>query len=144
MAKTPRFSTGLRDAMLEPTAANVALDVFNGGTLKIYTGTQPATADEAPTGTLLVTITLPTPAFAAASGGARAKAGTWSGTAGATATAGWFRIATSADTGVLSTTEKRMDGQMGTSASDLVLASLAITSGDVITVDTFPVSIPAS
>lgn len=73
-------------------------DDFNSGTLEILTGAQPAAADDAASGTLLVTITLPADAFAAASSGAAAKSGTWSAVAAATGEGGWFRMKNSAAT----------------------------------------------
>lgn len=42
---------------------------FDGGYLRIYTGVAPSSADDAATGTMLVEISLPTPAFGSASGG---------------------------------------------------------------------------
>ena len=42
------------------------LDVGGGGTLLIYTGSQPANPDDVPSGTLLATLTLSTTAFGAA------------------------------------------------------------------------------
>ena len=51
---TIRLSTGLRNHLLSGGSWRSA---FNGGKLEIYTGAQPASADTAPSGTLLVTIT---------------------------------------------------------------------------------------
>lgn len=51
---TIRESTGLRNHLLSGGSFRSA---FNGGKLEIYSGAQPATADTAPSGTLLVTIT---------------------------------------------------------------------------------------
>ena len=51
---TLRLSSGLRNALLNGGSLKQAL---SGGKLKIYSGSQPATADAAPTGTLLATIT---------------------------------------------------------------------------------------
>lgn len=113
-------------------------DDFNGATLKIYTGSQPA-AGAAATGTLLVTITLPGDAMAAASAGAASKSGTWSGTAGNTGTAGWFRIESAAGT-------RWYDGAVtGTGGGgEIELSSTSITSGQVITITSFTVTQPAS
>lgn len=49
-----RQSTGLRNFLLSGGAFR---DAFNGGKLEIYSGAQPASPDDAPTGTLLCTIT---------------------------------------------------------------------------------------
>lgn len=51
---TLRLSTGLRNKMLGGQSLQGCL---SGGRLKIYTGAQPASADAAPTGTLLLTVT---------------------------------------------------------------------------------------
>lgn len=51
---TLRISAGARNYALH---AGSLKNVYQGGKLKIYTGTQPATAEAAPTGTLLVTVT---------------------------------------------------------------------------------------
>lgn len=51
---TLRISAAARNYALHTGSLK---NVFQGGKLKIYTGTQPATAEAAPTGTLLATIT---------------------------------------------------------------------------------------
>lgn len=51
---TLRLSTGLRNAAL---AHGSVKDILSNGCLYIYSGSQPASADAAPTGTLLCTIT---------------------------------------------------------------------------------------
>lgn len=112
-------------------------DDFNNATLKIYTGTQPA-AGAAATGTLLVTITLPADAVAAASAGIAAKSGTWSGTPGATGTAGWFRIESSAGT-------RWYDGAITATGGggEIELASTSVTSGVPVTITSFTITQPA-
>lgn len=52
---TIRQSTALRNYVL---LGGSFRDAFQGGKIKIYSGAQPASANDAPTGTLLVTITL--------------------------------------------------------------------------------------
>lgn len=85
-------NTALRNRLADSFAGG-----FNSGTLKIYSGTQPANAGDAPGGTdvLLCTIALPNPAFAAAANGSAAKTGTWSATNAASGLAGWFRFTSS-------------------------------------------------
>jgi hypothetical protein len=51
---TLRLSTSLRNQVLSGGSLK---DTLNGGKILIYSGAQPATADAAPTGTLLATIT---------------------------------------------------------------------------------------
>ena len=135
-------------------------DIYKRGVLRIYTGTQPTTADLAATGTLLLTITLASGAFTggavtnglefgAASSGSISKASTqtWSGLAAATGTAGWFRLygnaADEASTPAISTTLPRLDGSIAISGAQLNMSSTTITSGATTTIDTFTVTLPA-
>lgn len=79
---------------------DAAVDRLDGGpaagTVKVYSGSQPASANDAATGTLLATFTLADPAFSAASSGVATLLGTPRTTTGASAgTAGWFRAADS-------------------------------------------------
>ncbi len=121
--------------------ADALADLYDGGELKIYSGSQPATADTAPTGTLLVTITLPTPAFGAASSGVAAKAGTWAGTAGAGSptNAGWFRIKSSGGSFPIDGAVTATGG-----GGELELDNIGISTGQVITINSFTISQPAS
>ena len=138
-----RISTGLRNTLLDSGIQSV----FNSGILDIYSGSQPAAANDVPSGTLLASITLPADAFAAAGSGAVAKSGTWSdSSANNTGTAGWFRLKTSADTGASSTTEARMDGSITATGGggNMELDSTSITSGQAVTVSTFTITQPAS
>lgn len=127
------------DATRNRQADSLGGTFYGSGTLKIYTGAQPATADTAASGTLLVTITLPATPFAAASSGAAAKSGTWSGTAGNTGTAGWFRIQTSGNT-------HPMDGAVTATSGggEIELDNTSIVSGQVVTINTFSLNQPAS
>jgi hypothetical protein len=134
-------------------------DVFKDGVLKIYSGSQPATADAAITGSLLCTITVSSGAWAAgspqyglefgtASSGAISKASgdVWSGTNAATGTAGYFRLyANATDAGAVDTsTYPRIDGAIATSGSQLNLSSTSLVSGATLTIDTFTITFPAA
>lgn len=112
---------------------------YGGGTLKIYSGSQPATADTGATGTLIVTITLPATPFGAAVAGVASKSGTWSGSAVASNTAGWFRIQTSGNT-------HPMDGEVTATGGggEIELDSTTITSGQTVTINTFTLTQPES
>jgi hypothetical protein len=112
-------------------------DDFNSATLKIYTGSQPA-AGGAASGTLLVTINLPADAMSAASSGIAAKLGTWSGTAGNTGTAGWFRIESSSGT-------RWYDGSISATGGggEIELTSVSITTSQVVAITSFTVTQPA-
>lgn len=150
---TIRLSTKLRDNLAGTTGFAAT---FANGVIEIYTGSQPASADAAVTGTLLGTVTLNSGAFtpgtatngltfAAASGGSVSKSGVWSFNGVAAGTAGWFRLKGNAvDAGGASTTLPRLDGSIATSGGDMAISNLAITSGAPNTVDTFTWTQPAS
>lgn len=72
---------------------------------------------------------------------------TWSGTAAATGTAGWFRYKGSVvDAGALDSSAvfKRMDGSIATSGGDMNMSSTSITSGALQTLSQFEFTIPAA
>jgi hypothetical protein len=136
-------------------------DIFKRGVLRIYTGTQPTTADLAATGTKLLEITASSVAFTggavagglefgvAASGAiSKLSTQTWSGVAVASGTAGWFRLygnaADEASTPAISTTLPRVDGSIATSGAQLNMSSTTITSGATTTIDTFTITLPAA
>lgn len=132
-------------------------DIFKDGVLKIYSGTQPASADAAATGTLLCTLTSSSGAFTPGSPTNGLRLGTstsgvlgklsgqvWSGVNSATGVAGWFRLyANAVDSGALSTTLPRIDGSVGTSGATLNLTSVNLTSGVTLTIDTVEITFPA-
>ena len=141
-----KLSTGLRNGMLDANPFKTLLDASR---LKIYSGSPPANADAAE-GTLLVSIgsahaDTHCHFLASAVAGVLSKdANVWSGVASATGTATHFRLVVNTDTGVLSTTEIRMQGTIGTSGADLNMSSVAIVSATTQTVDTFDLTMPAS
>lgn len=140
---TIQFSTGLVNAMLDGQVnGGAGASAFDSGLLNIYTGSAPATADAAVTGTLLASMTLPADAFAAAASKACAKAGTWSdSSANNTGTAGYFRIVTSSDDGTSSTTQKRIQGTCGQGSGDMNLDNTSIASGQTVTVTSCSIGI---
>ncbi len=72
---------------------------------------------------------------------------TWSGTAGATNTAGYFRYKASVvDAGALdnSAVFMRMDGNIATSGANMNMSSTAITSGALQTINAFSFTVPAA
>lgn len=122
-----------QNTVIDTTERNAALDAvtanLNGGTIEIYTGTQPAGPGTAITSqTLLATLTLSATAFAAASGGSAAANTITPGTAVATGTAAWARWKSSGGT-------PRMDCAVGWSSSGAWAASHAYSTGDRITND---------
>jgi hypothetical protein len=142
--------TSLFDEVKLVSMSRSVQDIFKDGFLKIYTGSQPTLADDAPTGSLLVTIYSDGAAagleFDDAVAGVLSKKSTetWSGTAGATNTAGWFRLQTQGDGGGSSATDERIDGACGTSGAQLNMSSTTITSGAVQSISTFQLTLPTA
>jgi hypothetical protein len=127
--------------------SNSLQDALNLAQFEVYTGSQPADADDAPTGTKLVTIksggsTGVTWKDAVNGVNGKTATETWNGVGVADGTAGWFRICLTADSGASSTTDCRIDGSCGTSAADLNFASLAFSAGATQTISDFALSIP--
>lgn len=150
---TVRLSTQLRNNLVGSTGFAAT---FANGVINIYTGSQPATADSAATGTLLGTVTLSSGAFTdgvstngltfgSPASGAVAKSGTWSFNGVDDGTAGWFRLrGNAADAGGSSTTLPRLDGTIATSGADMNLSNINITTGAPTTIDTFTYTQPAA
>lgn len=72
---------------------------------------------------------------------------TWSGTAAATGTAGWFRyISSVADAGALDAAAvfKRMDGSIATTGADMDMTNTSVVIGAVQTLSTWQFTIPAA
>ena len=109
-------------------AANAVTALANGGTLRIYSGTKPATPGDALSGnTLLVQLTFGSTAFGSASNGAATNNAISAVTASATGTASFFRAYSSGGTAVF-------QGTCGTADADLVLSSTSISSGGSVSV----------
>jgi hypothetical protein len=84
-----QFDVLTRNAMLDAIEAAWGLSP----TMKVFQGTKPANCAAADAGTVLATLALPSDFLAAASGGSKAKSGTWEDTsADATGNAQYFRI----------------------------------------------------
>ena len=143
-----KASTGLRNAMLDTGSLKAQLD---GGFVKIYAGSVPVSADETVVGaTLLCTITLNgdgttglTMAAAAVAGSLSKATGIWSGTNAVGGTASFWRFVKTGDTGVLSTTDKRLQGLAATSGAELIMTSVTLAGGAPQNIDYFSVALPA-
>ncbi len=118
------------------TLRNNQLDEITGlagasATLKIYAGTRPATGGA--TTTLLAELVCNAAFAPAATGGVLTlNAITGDTSANATGTASWFRIAAGA-THVL-------DGDVGTSGSDMNLNSVSIVAGGTVDITSFTIT----
>lgn len=129
-------------------------DIMRYGILCIYTGSQPATADVAPTGTLLLAITVASGAFtkgtltngldwdAPVAGVLGKTSAVWSDAGIATGTAGWFRFY--ANDYDVASNALCFDGAVGTSGAELNLSSTSIVLAATTTIDEFEVTLPAS
>jgi len=120
------------------SAAGAALDAWktqlNSGKLRIYSGTQPATASTAISGnTLLAELTFNATAFGASSNGVATAGSITAVSAAATGTAAWFRAL---KTGGVDVTDNVYDGTVGTATCDLIINSTAIQSGAQVSVTT--------
>jgi hypothetical protein len=124
---TIKIAVATRNAMLDTLVDTVDAGPA-AGTVKVYTGAQPATADTAASGTLLLTFTCKDPAFGAAGSGTVTLDTTpaLSAVAAATGTAGWARVADSTGATVF-------DGAVGTSGTDFLISSTSVTSGATVT-----------
>jgi hypothetical protein len=123
------YVTGLRNAQMD------AITTFagNSGKLRIYSGTRPATGGTATT--LLAELTCNATFAPSASGGVLTlNAITADSSADATGTATWFRLLKSDGTTIV------MDGDVGTSGSDLNLNSTSITAGGTVSVTSFVIT----
>ena len=125
-------------------ACDAVVDLLDGGSgagyIEIRTGSPPSNVDDAATGTLLATLPLSDPAFGSAAdanpgGIATASAITSDSSADATGTAGWFRGFDSNGVAVI-------QGTVGTSDADLILASTSITTGNTVSITSWTVTMP--
>lgn len=131
-------------------------DAVRAGTLHVYTGSQPANADAAETGSKLLEVTKASGAFtkgtstnglvfdAISAGKISKHADVASGVASATGTAGWFRWYDNAlATGLDESAECiRFDGAVGTSGGQMDVSTTSITSGATTTVDQADFTLP--
>jgi len=133
-----RIPTAARNA-----AANAVVLLADAGpaagTIQIRTGAQPATADLAATGTLLATLTMADPSFAAAVAGVNTMDTTpvLTTTGVAAGTAGWFRMLDSNGLTV-------MDGAVATSGAELNMNTTTISIGVTVEITAGTVTMPAS
>lgn len=123
------YATGLRNAKQDAITTYAG----NGCLLRIYNGARPATGGAATT--LLAELTCGSPfAPGAASGVLTLGAITQDPSANNTGTATWFRIVRSDGTTHV------MDGDVGTSGSDLNLTTTSIVTGQPVSITSFTIT----
>jgi hypothetical protein len=146
-----RLSTATRNALI--TSAGLQ-SLFHLGVIKVYTGTQPPSADSAPTGTLIATITKNGTTFVhgepyggleftlTGPGRLDIKTGdVWRLRGITSGTAGWFRLCrNNYDPGTTSTSYPRIDGSI---PSNLTLTDLSINAATDRVVDLFYITLPS-
>ena len=154
-----RFSTGLRNDLLANTA-NGGLgfsQIFLDGVIHIYTGLQPASADDAVAGTLVGIVSQDGLAFVFGSPGnglefeqppvsgvlSKAVAENWLFDGIVAGTAGWGRLmGNPVDNLASSTTLPRVDFNIATFGADLNLSQVNIVAAAPNTIDTFTLTFP--
>lgn len=151
-----RLSTGFRNAIL---GTKCVKELFNYGVIRVFAGTQPASADDAEGSSPLLELTASSGAFTPGSqdnglqfgdpaSGVLAKlpapAHVWSGVGLLAGTAAWFRLYGNDRTTGASTTAPRLDGVCGVGSGQLQLVSTTITANATTTADGFTITVPAS
>lgn len=122
------FDATVRNAMLDAITTQIGSNAL----LRFYDGTRPATGGAATT--LLAELTCNATFAPSASGGVLTLNAITSDTsANATGTATWFRILTSG-------AAFKVDGNVGTSGSDLNMNTVAFVSGATIAVSSFTIT----
>lgn len=133
-----RLSTAARNAAVAAVAGLVDADA-GAGTIKVYSGSQPASANDAATGTLLATIVLADPAFGSPATGVVTGTDPASVNAVATGTAGWCRVADNSGDTVL-------DGDVTATGGGgfMQLSSTSLVSGGAVDITALSLTMPAS
>jgi hypothetical protein len=141
------FSTGLRNAVLKTGSIKSVLETGTATAIKIFSGSPPADADAAETGTLLVTINSGGNGVTFADPGTgttiqKTAAETWSGTVGTSGTASYFRMVRSGDTGASSSTQVRIQGNVGLAGADMNLSNTSLVATNTQVIDYFALAFP--
>jgi hypothetical protein len=141
MANNLFITNAVAGAMAD--AFTTAADAGTAAVIEFRTGSQPADADSAVTGTLLGTVTFSATSFGGFSDAApgaliTANAITDDSSADATGTAGYWVMLTQTSGTVLAM------GSIGTSGADINMNTLAFTSGSTISLTSFTMTHPES
>lgn len=142
---TTKISTGLAAAILSGGSVKSAL---SGGIIRIYGGSAPAGADDAATGTLLVTVSLNGDGSglelddAVGQTMGKPSGDMWGGVVVATGTATHFRWVRPDDTGAASSTAVRLQGSCGTAGAQLNMSSVNLVLNAVQTIDSGAITMP--
>ena len=127
---TVQLSDAVRNARLDALETTIGVSAI----LKIRSGAQPASCATADSGTVLATLNLPSDYMAAASGGSKAKSGTWEDTsADAAGTAGHWRLY--ANDGTTCHAQGSITGTGG--GGDMELDNTSLEVGQQVTITSF-------
>jgi len=128
-----QLSVAVRNAQLDALETTVGASAI----LEIRTGAAPANCAAASTGTVLATLALPFDWMADASGGSKAKSGTWQDTsADATGTAAHWRLFANDGT----TCHAQGTATLSGGGGDMILDSLSFTAGQAFTISAFSIT----
>ena len=130
---------------LAQTQTNLLKSQFDGGFIRLFSGSKPATSDMAETGTLLGIVTVGAVDGAGlhfdASGATLSKSAVedWYFRALATGTVGYFRLVAPGDDGTADLDALRLSGTVGTAAlpADMNWDSTAVVTGLAYSLDSF-------
>lgn len=119
---TVQLSTTVRNAMADQYETTIG----TSPTLEMRSGAPPATCATADSGTLLVSMTLPSDWMGAAASGVKSLLGTWQANASATGTLGHYRI----KQGVTC----HEQGTVAASGADINVDNVSVASGQQVTI----------
>jgi hypothetical protein len=128
-----QLSVTVRNARLDAIETAMGTSVI----VRFFTGTQPANCATVDSGTLLAEGNMPSDWLAAASGGSKAKSGTWTITGVAAGTIGYFRVYESGSPSVC-----HIQGTVTATGGggDMTVDNTSIAVAQVATVNTFTLS----
>lgn len=119
---TVQLSTTVRNAMADQYETTIGASP----TLEMRSGAPPATCATADSGTLLVSMALPSDWMGAAASGVKSLLGTWQANASATGTLGHYRIKQGATC--------HEQGTVAASGADINVDNVSVASGQQVTI----------
>lgn len=141
------FSSGLREYIAATGPLRMAL---NEGEIRVYSGPPPASVDSAISPSNLLLVTFRTDSNGGLTFEATAPGGTllknaaeiWRGTVAAAGTATFYRHVLPSDTGVASTTARRVQGTVGFAGTDMQLSNTVLAPGAIQSLEAYSITLP--
>lgn len=148
-----RASSGYSSLILGPYAFE---EIFHRGCIEVYTGTQPADGNAAPTGTLLGRITINGAAWSLGNVSqglvflrtgqyiSKPLVAQWAMDVIATGNAGWWRLVSQHETGGPSYELPRLDGAISATpdTAEWTVPNTGMAAGSTVPIDSFTLTIP--